>query len=1078
MTNREQEKGNSVLAESARESLSAPCHRVSVSPCHLQRLSHRLDLLLAGSVLLLAFLVSSFIVRNSDFWIHLAGGRLLAQRQFHFGVDPFDYTTQQVYWVHPAWLFDLLLYELHGWIGGVGLVLVKALLITALAWLLLQVRHHDGSGWLPAVCTALAVLTLSLQLQLRSVCLSFFFLGLTFWLLWRPHADEEEGRTAAWNKTRHVCLLLLFALWVNLDSWFLLGPLLVGLFWMGERLQFLVPSMRAGNGSPRHTPTWLLPAALAVCLLSPQHWHAFFLPAEPSLSPADGLWHDTRYQGPFASPWQLGLSPLREINLAAWACVVLTGLGVLSFALNWRGVRGWHLLVWGGFGLLGAWQTGAIPFFAVVAAPITVLNLQDYLSRRSTAVGWVEERDPPAGRGGSTGAAGRSVLCRFVLLVANVLLLLLAWPGWLRGFHHDERRVGWGEQPDPSLQRVAETIQSWRQRGRLGDGGRGLAFHSDVARYCAWFCPEEQCVFDPRFSHDLLFDPERWQQVFRNHVISYLILDDPDTFTRLVHDPHHWILLHVDGRAAIFGWRDEEGRSHPVGATPLDINRLAFTTAKEDEEPRLSPAPGQGPGRDPQVRDLWARFRKATPPPAIESDTAAMYLRYFRAGVLPQHQQRWTGCWATYAAGLTGLALSPAASPSAGAFALLLRLHHPPPFLGDIDRDLPAGPLLAVRLARRALATNPDDAAAYLRLGQAYLALHHLTGERSPNNNLALLAEMRHIQIATALQHALILDPELETAHQLLANLYTELGYLDAALDHRREERRLARRTGPLHHEEASAFDQRLRRLDQQVADLERVVQNGQRSWALASKTGTATDPLADAETALHLGLARMALDEVLLPAPAVLLGSRGVQLESRLELHFGHVEQLRSRLLAPENQEHKRNLGYLEIRAPQFPGYAPAYRLPAYDWLILMMAAASGDYDLADAQLREVLGQVEGQHHRSLQIVRHRLPLSLASEMGLYASPQPPLCRILRRNEREESVQFLLLTSFLESEWADLNVLGGMLALERGLPQAAENYLTEALYQPRLGDGVGGAFASRAFAETYLHRIQQAARR
>jgi hypothetical protein len=1026
--------------------------------------------LLAGSVLLLAFLVSSFLVRNSDFWLRLAGGKLLAQGQFHFGVDPFAHATQQWYWTHHAWLFDLLLYELYGWIGGAGLVLVKALLITALAWLLLQVRRADGSGWLPAVCTALAVLILSLQLQLRPVCLSYFFLGVTFWLLWRPHADEEEGRRATWKKTRHACLLLLLALWVNLDSWFLLGPLLIGLFCLGERLQLLARPLRDGAGEPRHTATWLLPAALAVCLLSPHNWHAFSLPAELSLSPAVGLWHDSRQQGPFASWWQLGLSALREINLAAWAYFVLAGLGMLSFALNWRGLRGWSLLVWAGFGLLGAWRVEAIPFFAVVAAPITVLNLQDYLSRRRAVVGRVERREPPAGRW--------SVLGRLVLLAANVILLLLAWPGWLQGFHQDEHRVGWGGQPDPSLQRAAQTIQRWRQQGRLSDVDRGMTFHSDVARYCAWFCPEEKCVFDPRPPHDLVSDPERWQQVFRERGISYLVLDDPDAFTQLVQNPQHWLLLHVDGRVAVFGWRAEEGRLHPAAAAPLDVNRLAFTAEKEDEESRVPPAPDQGPGRGPRVRNVWTRYCNATPAPATESDAAAMYLRYFRAGVLPQHQQRWTGGWAAYAASLAGLPLSIGAGPSAGAFALLVPLYDAPQFLGDIDRDLPAGPLLAIRLARRALAANPEDAAAYLRLGQAYVALYHLTGEWSPNNHLALLAELRRIQIAVALHQALVLDPDLETAHQLLANLYAQHGYLDAALDHRRKENRLARRSGPQRHETASAFNQRLERLDQQVAGLERVVQDGQRTWAMGSRTGTTTDPLADAETALHLGLARSALDEVLSPAPAVLLGGRGVQLESRLELHFGRAEQLRSRLLAPENQEHKKNLGYLEIRAPQSPGYAPFYRLPAYDWLALILAATSGDYDLAEAQLREILAQVEIQHHRSLQIVQHRLPMTLASELGLYASPQPPLSRILRENEQEESVQFLLLARFLESEWADLNVLGGMLALERGRPQEAENYLTEALQQRRLRPGVGVAFASRAFAETYLQRLQKAARR
>ena len=78
-----------------------------------------------------------------------------------------------------------------------------------------------------------------------------------------------------------------------------------------------------------------------------------------------------------------------------------------------------------------------------------------------------------------------SVRGRMGLLAGCLLLVLLAWPGWLQGFRNDARRVGWGVQPDPSLQRVAETIRRWRQEGRLGDGDHAFGFHPDVAHYCA-----------------------------------------------------------------------------------------------------------------------------------------------------------------------------------------------------------------------------------------------------------------------------------------------------------------------------------------------------------------------------------------------------------------------------------------------------------------------------------------------------------------------------------------------------------------------------------------------------------------
>jgi hypothetical protein len=224
--------------------------------------------------------------------------------------------------------------------------------------------------------------------------------------------------------------------------------------------------------------------------------------------------------------------------------------------------------------------------------------------------------------------------------------------------------------------------------------------------------------------------------------------------------------------------------------------------------------------------------------------------------------------------------------------------------------------------------------------------------------------------------------------------------------------------------------------------------------------------------------LAKTALDEILLPAPEVLLKGRGWQLELLLGLQLGRAEQIRSQLLTPVNQENKRNLGYLSVLAPRFPGYAPIYRLLAYDWLVLLLAAASGDYELADGQLQEIVAQVQAQHDQSHQIVQRSLPLTLAAEVGLGATPQPPLARLLRRNERETGLQFLVLTRFLEREQADLNVLGGMLAMEQGHLQNAKNYLTAALHQQLPGTHATVAFASRAFAETYLRRIHMAARR
>ncbi len=233
------------------------------------RICGGLDAVLVALVLAFAFLVASSPVTNADFFRQIATGRLLLQGDYHFGVDPFTYTSEGESWVNHSWLFALLVYGLYQipMIGGVAVVVGKALLVAALAEIMLRVGRRAGQSlWIPAACTALAVLTLSPRLFLQSVCLSFLFLGLTLWLLHRPRRLRERvgqafqpdrqafqpDRQAGKPDLRRSWWLLppLFALWVNCDAWFFLGPLAVALYLVGELLEHWFPTA-GGSGTRR-----------------------------------------------------------------------------------------------------------------------------------------------------------------------------------------------------------------------------------------------------------------------------------------------------------------------------------------------------------------------------------------------------------------------------------------------------------------------------------------------------------------------------------------------------------------------------------------------------------------------------------------------------------------------------------------------------------------------------------------------------------------------------------------------------------------------------------------------------------
>jgi hypothetical protein len=207
--------------------LPSPSKPSALSGERFTRLCGWLDGALVVLVLVFAFLVASSPVINSDFFYQLATGRLLAHGDYSFGIDPFTYTSDGTYWVNHSWLFALMVYALYQIpaIGGAAVVICKALMVAALAAILLRTSRRAGQSlWIPAACTALAILAISPRLYLQSFYLSFLFLGLTMWLLTAIRYPLSAIREQTADSGQRLWWLLppLFALWVNCDSWFFL----------------------------------------------------------------------------------------------------------------------------------------------------------------------------------------------------------------------------------------------------------------------------------------------------------------------------------------------------------------------------------------------------------------------------------------------------------------------------------------------------------------------------------------------------------------------------------------------------------------------------------------------------------------------------------------------------------------------------------------------------------------------------------------------------------------------------------------------------------------------------------------
>ena len=335
----------------------------------------RFDVTILALLLVLSFLTASFTAANSDLWMHLAVGKRLTEGNFTFGVDPYSWATEAfgdqpaVYWTHHSWLYSWLVYHLYNLIGGVGLVVGKAILFTTAIALLCRVGWNEANRWFLLICLVTAVLATSHRLLLQPVVLSYLFLSITLFILYRvgifdqkqseaapqggplaPRADSTRGASRppiSWLWA----LPPLFAIWANLDHWFILGPIVLALCWAGTGLAKWYPN---GNPVPGKTIGMVLGAGLLACLLNPHHLHVFELPPELAyvvLSLTDPLGipmpdaliaggrtlkelHKVEFEWTISSMstryWQ---EPRIGMNIAGLSVFFLLVLGLVSFTL-------------------------------------------------------------------------------------------------------------------------------------------------------------------------------------------------------------------------------------------------------------------------------------------------------------------------------------------------------------------------------------------------------------------------------------------------------------------------------------------------------------------------------------------------------------------------------------------------------------------------------------------------------------------------------------------------------------------------------------------------------------------------
>ncbi len=958
--------------------------RTPWNAAQLIAITRRLDVILVVLVLLEAGILALFPVRNSDFWLHLATARNWVQGKNGFYDEPFSYTATNA-WVNHSWLYDLILYAGYQTIGGSALVVLKALLLVGLAWIMMQTRRRELGLWLPAVFTALGMLALSPRLLFQPTIMSMLLLGATFALLMRrevrrPLSEPEppKGKNllppVPWlgeREHRHLWLLpVLFALWVNLDSWFFLGPLVVGLMAIGAFVDEMLLGgklVRPGEWKPLLA---VFGAGLVACLLNPYGIHALRLPGElASLEVIDKLKEDHDLSQLFYSPWQseyfqdpehriervtvtnMAFYPLFLLAFTAIVLNLVVGRGWL-WVLNRSRLRVGSVLVAVGLLVLASYHARAIPFFAVVVAPLAALNFQEF-GARMFGIGPTQHgfwREWP-------------VLGRGLSIVVALGLVLLSWPGWIHGDQlKDSRHVGAIAEPDPAMIPLAKQLQDWRREGKLTANDHIFNITPDVPYQLAWLCPEfpERGFFDYRLAlyspetaeeyvrvRDELLDRPRkeesaekkpdWYQVCHERGATMIAHQSPSvvdldmTLGRLYREATKITLLYLRSRVMVFAVYDRplKPQRNPwierLQALGWKINPMHPKRPEKGDhfsgmyyEPweyafgdKAEKLPAGKPIVATEPVSVWQLYLSGPPRRSPDSDDAYTQGSYFERSA-----EQWTyrhrmipnaaALKAGWISGLLGDTFTYPGAPIALGTRMTIQLKWEPNPLpafpknreGDVAYDGPMSlAVLAVRSGHRAILANPNDDRAYVYMGRAYERL----GSRSEEQNWGSqrLSALRMVQTVSAYRRATLLFPDALDAHWGLFQAYSRMGFADLATKHYAEAVRCLRAV-PVRAGEEQKVEENLKKVEEDLKKMEESLTKHTNDYEAKSLLQR---PSKKAQTALEFGLAQKALDVLLAAQTKDDVDVDVARLEVELLTRTGMIDELRVQI-APGNEE------------------------------------------------------------------------------------------------------------------------------------------------------------------------------
>ncbi|MFZ0276603.1 MAG: hypothetical protein WA254_19265 [Candidatus Sulfotelmatobacter sp.] len=182
---------------------------------------------------------------------HIRTGQMILATHATPRVDPFSATLSGHAWFAWEWLYDLLVGWLDRTAGLNGVVLLTALVIaTVFAWTYRLLLRRGTNILLALLLVLLAASAAMIHFLARPHVVSWLFTVAWFWILdsseRRCWASDSESFATSDTNPRRVSMLWLLPplmlVWVNVHGGFLVGFVLLAIYWCSAAWQWLKPT--------------------------------------------------------------------------------------------------------------------------------------------------------------------------------------------------------------------------------------------------------------------------------------------------------------------------------------------------------------------------------------------------------------------------------------------------------------------------------------------------------------------------------------------------------------------------------------------------------------------------------------------------------------------------------------------------------------------------------------------------------------------------------------------------------------------------------------------------------------------